>query len=162
MSLSAKTHPITTYGKTINIYVLVTFRTDSCFLPGESFPHNSESDIVPLTFPAALFFFLYSCSVITSRFHVLTVRRFLIITYSMHLTHTRRLDWNDWCTNLGCWCLWFLFDLISVPLRVQVAWAGSLNCIHVQYNCISNKYKLHYLKCAISLFLFCNLITIVI
>ena len=29
MSLSAGPHPITTYGKTINIYLLVTFRTDN-------------------------------------------------------------------------------------------------------------------------------------
>ena len=31
MSLSARPHPITTYGKTTNIYLLVTFCTDNWF-----------------------------------------------------------------------------------------------------------------------------------
>ena len=147
----------------VNCFKLGVILHHCCFLLGESFPHNSESDIVPLTFPAALFFFLDSCSVITSRFYVLTVRRFLIITYSMHLTHTRRLDSNDrWLTLAvevcGSSSIWSL--PLCPALRVQVAWAGSLNYIHIQYNCISSKYKLDYAKCAISLFLFCNLFII--
>ena len=52
-------------------------------------------------------------------------------------------------------------ELIVVKVAI-LAWARSLNCIHVQYNYISSKYKLHYVKYAISLFLLCNLITIVI
>ena len=119
----------------VNCFELGVILHHCCFLLGESFPHNSESDIVPLTFPAALFFFLDSCSVITSRFHVLTVRRFLIITYSMHLTHTRRLDSNDRCTNLGCWGLWFLFDLISAPLPC-FACTSCMSRIFKLYTCI--------------------------
>ena len=50
-------------------------------------------------------------------------------------------------------------ELIVVQVAI-LAWARSLNCIHVQYNCSSSKYKLHYVKCAISLFLVYNLFTI--
>ena len=42
MSLSARTHPITTYGKTTNIYVLVTFYTDSWRRPwGRRYTFNT-------------------------------------------------------------------------------------------------------------------------
>jgi len=46
-------------------------------------------------------------------------------------------------------------ELIVVKVAI-LAWTRSLNCIHVQQNCISSRFKLHYVRCAISLFLFFN------